>query len=180
MMASSSASDHASIRLGVVLAPVLAGSLAAATNLLNFEYSRTTYFIVWGAAHLLALGFGLWAASLLGRRPSTGTCVGLGLLAGGVEAFIVFQLLNHLIVVTGDSMLELIVGPEDYVAVVATVMMFAAGAMRHLRKRALAVTGNEGTGVSTRSAPSATVTQFFSTAGPSIVAVATLLKMVLA
>jgi hypothetical protein len=175
----STAPDHASIRLGVVLAPVLAGGLAAATNLTNFGYSRTTYFIVWGAAHLLTLGFGLWAASLLGRRPSTATCVGLGLLAGGVEAFIVFRLLNHLTVVTGDSILELVVGPEDYVAVVATVVMFAAGAMRGLRKRALAVAGNEGTRVATGSAPGTTMTQFFSTAGPSIVAVATLLKVVL-
>lgn len=168
--------NQASI-VGIVLAPVLAGSVAAATNLTNFVYSRPTYFIIWGAAHLLTFGFGLWVASLLGRRPTTVTCIGLGLLAGGVEAFVVFRLLDGLTLVVGYEILQMFVGPEDYIAAAATVAMFSAGAMRGLRTRAMVHAGGGAMSDNARPVPSATLTQFFSAAGPSIVVIAGLLKV---
>ena len=68
----------------------------------------------------------------------------LGLLAGAVEGFAVFQLLNHLTVVNDGFVMELVTGPEDYIAVVATAVMFTAGAMRGLRVRVTAVNGPDG------------------------------------
>ena len=166
--------DDTSVRFGVVAAPVLAGGLAAATNLALFEVSRPTYFLIWGAAHLLVFAFGLWVAGLLRRRPSTAVCVGLGLLAGATEAFVVFRILDHLTIVRGGWPMELVTGPEDYAGVVATVIMFAAGAMRGIRTRV-----ESGRAGGSSVAPSAELTAFFSAAGPSIVALSTLLKVVL-
>jgi hypothetical protein len=165
--------------VGALLAALIAGSIAALSNVVNFVAARPTYFAAWAVAHLLAFGFGWWAARAAAGRRHPAAYVALGVLAGAVEAVIVFGALDGLIVV--DELgygWQLVAGAEDYVAAAATVVLFVAGAMRGLRARAVGPEGRP-VGGSGRPAmvPDKPVTDFLSAAGPALTLASGLLKL---
>lgn len=116
-----------------MVAPLAAGIVGGLSNLVNFAAGRGVYLLIWSIAHLAVVAVGYWAVQR--RRPSDriNLYVFLGVLAGLVEAVVVFGLLEGLVVGRGVDLLELSTGFEDYVAAAATALLFAAGAVYGLR-----------------------------------------------
>jgi hypothetical protein len=164
--------------IGVVWAPFLAGSIAALTNVTNFVVDRPAYFAIWGAAHLLAFGFGLWAALVWHADQHPNAYLLLGLVAGAVEALIVFGVLDGLVIVNSryPRGAELATGIEDYIAALSTVLLFAAGAMHGLTRRRSDAVASPARGSGQAMRPSAPSTEFLTAAGPILTLVAGLLK----
>ena len=157
-----------------LLATLAAGSIAAVSNLTNFVAPRSTYFAVWGVAHLLAFCFGLWAARAVRVPCRPSAYLTLALIAGIVEAVIVFGVLDGLII----NGLELGTGFEDYIVVAATIVLFTAGALRGAR----GLLGDEGDAAPTRGdrripRPSPAVTQTLGVAGPALALVGEVIKL---
>jgi hypothetical protein len=167
--------------IGAVLAALLAGGIAALTNVTNFVVDRPAYFAIWGAAHLLAFGFGFWAAFVSRGVQHPTTYLLLGLVAGAVEALLVFGVLDGLVVVNSRYPLgaELRAGFEDYIAAVSTVLLFAAGAMHGLTRRRSGAVGAAARGSRRGTRSSAPSTEFLTAAGPILTIAAGVLKELL-
>lgn len=170
--------DRSTAWTGCLLAPLVAGAVAALSNLTLFVAPRGTYFVVWGIAHLLAFGFGLWAVRVWQRPSHASTYVWLGAAAGAFETLIVFGVLDGLTIAEGLGMggtLE--TGVEDYLAVAATILLFTAGAFRGARRLHAPDEDSTGTrGASSPRVPTETATQWLSIVAPAVALVAEIVK----
>jgi hypothetical protein len=111
-------------RWGLVwVAVLLAAAVPALWNLSQLQgVERSTFLLVYFVLNLLPFVFGIWAGALY-RGPHAIVGVLLGVAAGIAEALIEGVLLTQ-VQVNGQV---LVLGPEDLLAWVTTIVLFSAG-----------------------------------------------------